>query len=304
MHPTLPSSLEGRVALITGANTGLGFEAAKALRARGARVIVAGRSAARVDAAVAALNADSAGPSGTADASPTAGIAEAGIVDLADLGSVRHFAANVLQAHDRLDILLNNAGIMVPPAGTTAAGFELQFGVNFLGHFALTGVLFELLARTPGARVVTMSSIAHRGARIDFDDLRLEKPYDPWRAYGQSKLADLAFALELHERVHERGLDVASLGAHPGVSATELVRHLPGEAPPDVQFMPAAQGILPALVAACSPQAQSGQYWGPNGPGETAGDPAPAAIDPAAQDTAMRARLWDLAQDATGVSWL
>lgn len=286
------SAFDDRVAIVTGANTGLGFAAAKQLIALGAHVIVAGRSAAKVERAVGELRALGA-----------RGTAEPGLLDLGDLASVRAFAAAVLQRHQRLDLLLNNAGVMATPEGRTKDGFEQQFGVNFVGHFALTGRLFARLERTPGARVVTMSSIAHRGARIDFDNLRLEKPYDPWVAYGQSKLADLVFALELHRRLRAGGFGLASLAAHPGISETELVRHLPGSAPPGTVFMPASQGALPGLVAACSPQAESGDYWGPNGPRETAGDPAHAVIDPAALDPAVGRQLWAWAQSATGVEF-
>ena len=232
-----------------------------------------------------------------------AGVAEAGILDLASLKAVRTFADEVLERHDRLDILLNNAGVDGAPAGRTEDGFELQLGVNFVGHFALTGRLFPLLERTPNARVVTMSSIGHRGAIIDFDNFRLEKPYDPWREYGQSKLADLIFALELHRRLRAGGKAVASLAAHPGISQSELVRHLPGRTPPGIEFMPTAQGIQSALVAACSERTESGQYWGPDGPGETAGAPALAAVDASAQDALTNARLWEWAEGATGVSY-
>lgn len=289
--PTFPA-LDHHVAIITGANTGLGFAAAKKLRGLGAHVIVAGRDPGKVGRAVADL-----------EALEGSGSVEAGLIDLSDLASVRVFAQGIMRRHDRLDLLLNNAGVMATPRRQTKDGFELQFGVNFVGHFALTGLLFELLERTAGARVVTMSSIAHRGAAIDFDDLRLEKPYDPWRAYGQSKLADLIFALELHRRSSLGGFNLSSLAAHPGISESELVRHLPGEAPPGTVFMPTAQGVLPALVASCSPRAKSGDYWGPDGPGETAGAPALATVDLSALDEQVNRRLWDWAQDATGVSF-
>ncbi len=291
-EPELAPSLTGRLAIITGANTGLGFEAAKALYARGAHVVVAGRNESKVRRAVEDIH----------EAGGT-GVAEAGILDLASLNSVREFAERILDRHDHLDILLNNAGVMATPPGRTQDGFEMQFGVNFVGHFALTGRLFPLLSQTPGARVVTMSSIAHRGASIDFDNLRLEKPYDPWKAYGQSKLADLILALELDRRLRDAASPVASLAAHPGVSQSELVRHLPGATPPGVEFMPTANGVQPALVAACSDQAKGGEYWGPNGPNETAGEPAIAVVDAAARIAPTNKRLWEWAQDATGISF-
>lgn len=289
---SLPSYpiLNDHVALVTGANTGLGFAAAKKLQELGAHVIIAGRNKGKVERAVAEL-----------EALDVAGTVEAGLIDLGDLASVRTFAREVLRRHERLDLLLNNAGVMATPEGRTQDGFEFQFGVNFVGHFALTGLLFPLLESTEDARVVTMSSIAHRGASIDFENLRLEKPYDPWVAYGQSKLADLIFALELHQRLRDGGFGLSSLAAHPGISESELVRHLPGSAPPGVVFMPTSQGALPGLVASCSPQANSGEYWGPDGPGETAGEPALAQIDTAALDPEVNQRLWAWAQDATGI---
>lgn len=283
---------EGHVAVVTGANAGLGFEAAKKLVELGSTVVVAGRSAERVGQAVDSLNSIG-----------STGKAVAGSLDLSSLDSVKGFAASIVGSYKRLDVLINNAGIMAPPAGTTKDGFETQFGVNFVGHFALTGLLFPLLEQTPGARVVTMSSIGHRGASIDFGNLQLEKPYDMWREYGQSKLADLILALELHERLQASGSPVASLAAHPGVSQSELIRHLPGEAPPGVEFMATEQGIKPALVAALSPDALSGQYWGPDGPGETKGDPALATLDDSAKDSVLNSRLWDWAQEATGISF-
>lgn len=281
---------EGHVAIVTGGNAGLGFEAAKKLVELGSHVIVAGRDPNRVAQAVENLNA-----------AGSAGIAVAGSLDLSSLESVKEFAASVAESHERLDLLVNNAGIMAPPPGTTKDGFETQFGVNFVGHFALTARLFPLLDATAGARVVTMSSIGHRGAAIDFDNFGLEKSYEPWREYGQSKLADLILALELHERLKVSGSSVASLAAHPGVSQSELIRHLPGEAPAGVEFMATAQGIKPALVAALSDRAQSGEYWGPDGPDETKGNPALARVDAAAQDADVNARLWDWAQEATGL---
>jgi len=283
-----------KVGVVTGANAGLGYQIARALYAQGMHVVVAGRNPARVSAAIDALSAEVRGPQ--------TGVLEPGILDLACLDSVAEFSQAFSRRHDRIDLLINNAGVMVPPAGTTKDGFETQFGINFVGHFALTGHLYPALEATPGARVVTMSSIGHRGAAIDFDNLRLEKPYSQWREYGQSKLADLMFALELHERLRACGAQLASLGAHPGVSKTELTRNL-GDIPAHVSFMSPEQGARSALVAALSTDAMSGQYWGPNGPEERAGDPGLAAVDPAALDAKVRARLWAWAEEATGVSY-
>ena len=283
------SKTRRKTALITGANTGLGFEMARALAAQHCHVIVAGRSPQKVQAAVETIGGDVPGAS-----------LDAGIVDLNSLASVRDFAREIGKTHRQLDILINNAGVMVPPAGVTEDGFETQFGVNFVAHFALTGHLFSLLDAAEAARVVTMSSIGHRGASIDFDNLRLEKPYDPWREYGQSKLADLMFALELDRRLRANGNQILSLAAHPGVSQTELTRNL-DHIPPDIEMMTPAQGVAPALVAATSADVVGGQYWGPDGPQERAGKPGLAVVDPAALQPGEAARLWEWAQDATGL---
>jgi NAD(P)-dependent dehydrogenase (short-subunit alcohol dehydrogenase family) len=283
--------LTGKHALVTGANTGLGYQEALALATLGAHVIVAGRNPAKLEEAVASLQT----------AAP-AGQFAPGIVDLNSLSSVRGFADRLLTAGIPLDILINNAGVMAPPAGRTEDGFESQFGVNFVAHFLLTGLLFPLLRTAPAARIVTLSSIGHRGAAIDFDNLRLEKPYDPWREYGQSKLADLILALELDKRLRTAGLPILSLAAHPGISKTELTRNL-GPVPDDVAFMPPADGAAAAVLAATGPDVEGGQYYGPTGPGETSGAPGLAAIDPAARDETLRARLWDWAEAATGVRY-
>lgn len=282
-------SIQQKTALITGANTGLGFEMARALAAQGTHVVVAGRNPDKVQAAIGTIG----------DEAPNTSL-EAGIVDLNSLASVRAFAATFRASHDRLDILINNAGVMVPPAGRTEDGFETQFGVNFVAHFALTGHLFALLDATAGARVITLSSIAHRGASIDFDNLRLEKPYDQWREYGQSKLADLMFALEFDRRLRATGSDVLSLAAHPGVSQTELTRNL-GPVPDHITMMTPQEGAAPALVAATSPDVEGGQYWGPVGPEERSGKPGLAAVDLAALRDGDAERLWNWAEEATGL---
>lgn len=283
--------MTGKTALITGANTGLGFEMARALAAQGAHVIVAGRSRDKVQAALERIRAE------TPDA-----VLEAGIVDLNSLGSVTAFAESFATRHDQLDILINNAGVMVPPAGRTEEGFETQFGVNFVAHFALTGHLFALLAATPGARVVTLSSIAHRGAALDFNNYRLEKPYEPWREYGQSKLADLMFALEFDRGLKAAGHDILSIAAHPGVSQTDLTRNL-GDVPDGIEMMTPAEGAAPALVAATAPDVRGGQYWGPDGPEERSGKPGLATVDAAACREGEGARLWDWAEQVVGVHY-
>ncbi len=285
------TDMKQKTVLITGANTGLGFEMARELAKQGLHVVVAGRSRDKVAGAIEKIASEVEGAS-----------LEAGIVDLNSLASVKAFAEGCCEGHERLDILINNAGVMVPPAGQTEDGFETQFGVNFVAHFALTGHLFDLLNATPGARVVSMSSIGHRGAAIDFDNLRLEKPYDQWREYGQSKLADLMFALELDRRLRASGSGVLSLAAHPGVSQTELTRNL-GHIPADITMMTPAEGVAPALVAATSPDVAGGQYWGPDGPEERAGKPGLAVVDQAALGEGEAARLWAWAEDATGLKY-
>jgi NAD(P)-dependent dehydrogenase (short-subunit alcohol dehydrogenase family) len=204
----------GRVAIVTGANSGIGFETARALAAKGARVVLACRSAERGRDAERRLREAVSG----ADA-------RFRTLDLGSLASVEAFAKELASEESRLDLLINNAGVMVPPLGRTAAGFELQFGTNHLGHFALTGRLLGLLCETPGARVVTVSSMAHFVGRIDFDDLTSERGYVAMLAYGQSKVANLLFARELARRLDGAGYDVVSSAAHPGSTRTELQRH-------------------------------------------------------------------------------
>ncbi|HBZ44971.1 MAG TPA: short-chain dehydrogenase [Maritimibacter sp.] len=283
--------MNGKTALITGANTGLGFEIARALATRGAQVIVAGRNEAKVQTAIDRIK----------DEAPDAWL-EVGLVDLNALASVKDFATRIANTHTRLDILVNNAGVMVPPAGTTQDGFETQFGVNFVAHFALTGHLIQLLNAAPAARVVTLSSIGHRGAVLDFDNFQLEKPYDPWREYGQSKLADLVFALELDRRLRAKDSSVRSLAAHPGVSQTDLTRNL-GDIPAGIKMMSPADGAAPALVAATDTHVEGGQYWGPDGPEERSGTPGLAIVDAAALKDGVAERLWDWAEKATGTKY-
>ena len=280
-----------KTALITGANTGLGFEMAQSLAGQGAHVVVGGRNREKVEAAIQTIG----------DTVPNASL-EAGIVDLNSLASVEAFAKAFRKSHERLDILINNAGVMVPPEGRTEDGFETQFGVNFVAHFALTGHLYDLLNATPESRIVTLSSIGHRGASIDFDNFRGEKPYEPWREYGQSKLADLMFALELDRRLRAKGSHILSLAAHPGVSQTELTRNL-GPVPAGISMMSPADGAAPTLVAATSPDVISGQYWGPDGPEEKSGKPGLAVVDSAAHHDGEATRLWEWAETETGLSY-
>ncbi len=284
--------LTGKVALVTGANTGLGFETALALYQKGGKVIVACRSETKGLEAIERIEATGDG-----------GKLVYRNLDLSNLNSVKEFTARIITVEPRLDLLINNAGVMIPPASRTVDGFETQFGVNFVGHFALTGHLFDLLEATKGSRIVTLSSIAHRGAVINFDNFRLETPYNPWREYGQSKLADMIFMLELHKRLKGKGCQLASLAAHPGFSKTELQKNMDKEMLSSINLMTAREGAQPTLAASLSQDAKSGQYWGPDGPNETSGKPALAQIDPVALDEAVNAKLWDWAEQATGISF-
>jgi NAD(P)-dependent dehydrogenase (short-subunit alcohol dehydrogenase family) len=279
----------GRLAIVTGTG-GLGFEDALALARAGAEVIIAGRSPKKGAEAVARIRS----------AVPSARIAFEQI-DLADLESVEAFADRVTRQHDRLDLLINNAGVMVPPTREeTRDGFELQFGTNYLGHFALTARLMPLLRRGHKARVVSLSSVAARQGKIDLNNLHSD-PYVPMEAYSQSKLACLMFAFELQRRSAAGGWGVTSIAAHPGISRTDLLHNAPGRLSASglartylwFLFQPAAQGALPTLFAGTSPQAQPGGYYGPGALGEMRGLPAVAKTPPQALDVTIAERLWE-----------
>ena len=291
-------SQKGRLAVVTGTG-GLGLETALALARAGAEVIVAGRNPAKGAAATARIRADT--PSAAARFEP---------LDLASLASIADFAARLSDRHDRLDLLINNAGVMVPPRREeTVDGFELQFGTNHLGHFALTGRLMPLLRRSETARVVSLSSIAARNGAIAFDDLNARKSYKPMPVYSQSKLACLMFGLELQRRSRAGAWGVTSMAAHPGIARTDLLHNAPGRWSGVGMtrsllwflFQPAAQGALPTLFAATSLQAEPGGYVGPNRLSEARGHPAPAKIPPQAADVAAAARLWEISEQLTEV---
>jgi NAD(P)-dependent dehydrogenase (short-subunit alcohol dehydrogenase family) len=286
----------GRTAVVTGANTGLGFETARALAARGARVVLAVRNLDKGKEAAAAITATSPG----ADVS----LQE---LDLGSLTSVRSAADELKSTLDHIDLLINNAGLMYPPKGTTADGFELQFGTNHLGHFALTGLLVDHLVSVPDSRVVTVSSVGHRiNAAIHFDDLNWERSYNRVAAYGQSKLANLLFTYELQRRLAPHGTTIAA-AAHPGGSDTELMRHLPSAlqlAMPvfrQVLFQPADMGALPTLRATTDPGVLGGQYFGPDGPGGVRGYPKVVPSSDQSYDVDLQRRLWAVSEELTGV---
>lgn len=271
----------GKTILITGANTGLGFQTALELSKKNAFVIVVGRSEEKINQAIVNIKKEN----------PTAKL-EAGIVDLSDLKSVKTFADEIIGNHKRLDVLINNAGVMFPPASTTKDGFELQFGVNYVAHFALTAYLFELINATEESRIVTLSSIAHKNGTVDFENLRLEKPYDKFREYGQSKVADLIFTIELQRRLTKLGSTTISVGAHPGISKTELLRTDKPEMINEFPHMNANQGAFSSLFSATE-KIDGGSYIGPNGEGEMTGFPAPAFIAEYAKGEAIGRTLWE-----------
>ena len=290
----------GKTALVTG-SAGLGFETARELARAGAQVIVASRNPETGARAIARIRAEI----------PTA-ILRFEAVDLGSLASVFALAARLRDQTDVLDLLINNAGVMTPPRRMeTTDGFELQFGTNHLAHFALTGLLLPLLVNAGQARVVTLSSIAARGGKIDFADLQ-QTNYRPMPAYAQSKLACLMFGLELQRRSLENGWGLTSIPVHPGISRTGLLYNTPGGASGVRRamramlwflFQPVPQGALPSLFAATAPHAEGGVYYGPDGRAELSGFPAKARIPAPATDEAACRRLWEKSEGLTGVDF-
>ena len=285
----------GRVAVITGANTGLGYETARALAEHGAHVVLAVRNLDKGKDAAARITA----------ASPSAGVALQEL-DLTSLDSIRAAARQLRSDHDRIDLLVNNAGVMYTPKSTTKDGFELQFGTNHLGHFALTGLLLDRLLPVAGSRIVTVSSIGHRiRADIHFDDLQWEHSYNRVSAYGQAKLANLLFTYELQRRLAPHGTTIAA-AAHPGGSNTELMRNLPPlvarvSAVIEPLFQDPAMGALPSLRAATDPAVVGGQYFGPDGFAQTRGYPKVVASSRKSHDIDLQRRLWAVSEELTGV---
>lgn len=285
---------KGRIAIVTGANTGIGFETAAALAAHHATVILACRNEEKARAAKEEIRRRT----------PAARL-EIMIVDLGSLSSIERFADAFRSSYDRLDLLINNAGVMVPPLSHTEDGFELQIGCNHLGHFALTGRLLDLLLATPEARVVTVSSMAHRYGAIDFDNLNAEKGYKDWAAYSQSKLANLLFTFELQRRLEHAGCSVTALAAHPGWTGTDLQRHTAVARMLNHLFaQQPVMGALPTLRAAVDPEARGGEYFGPRGLYEMRGLPKRVSTIPAARSRADAERLWQISEELTGVRFL
>tara|TARA_R110002072_G_scaffold121321_7_gene254908 strand:+ start:3011 stop:3913 length:903 start_codon:yes stop_codon:yes gene_type:complete len=283
----------GRVAIVTGGNTGLGFETARMLAENGAAVILAVRDIEK----------------GRQAAARIAGNVAVQILDLSSLASIRSAAADIRAAYPRIDLLINNAGIMYTPKRSTADGFELQFGTNHLGHFALTGLLLDRMLPVPGSRVVTISSTGHRiQASIHFDDLQWERSYSRAGAYGQSKLANLMFTYELQRRLASLGTTIA-VAAHPGIANTDLIRNLPALfrrliVPIASRITQTAEmGALPTLRAATDPAVLGGQYYGPAGWGEVRGFPKLVTSSAQSYDQAIQQRLWAISEDLTGVKF-
>lgn len=284
----------GRTIMVTGANTGVGFEVARVLARRGARVLLGCRDESRARGAMARIAAETTG-------------ADLAFVplDQADLESVRG-AVEIVAGEARLDVLINNAGVMMTPLQRTAQGFELQFGVNHIGTFALTGLLLPKLAQSGQGRVVSTASLAHRKARIDWDDLDATRGYDRYARYRQSKLANLLFTLELDRRLRAAGLPVIALTAHPGVSPTELGRYLPFYLKPALALSglfanPPAAAAWPTLQAATDPGAVRGEYYGPQDLGGMRGVSGVAQRDPGARDEQAALRLWEVSVRMSGV---
>ncbi|TGD71827.1 SDR family NAD(P)-dependent oxidoreductase [Mangrovimicrobium sediminis] len=282
----------GRVAVVTGANTGLGYETALALAGKGARVILACRNPERAQAARERIAASVPGAQ-----------AEVRLLDTGSLTSVRNFAEDFARDYGKLDLLINNAGIMITPHFVTEDGIEGQLGVNHLGHFLLTGLLLPALLRTPGSRVVSLYSVAASWDGIQFDDLQFERGYDARKSYAQSKLACLMFGLELNRRLQAAGQGTISLAAHPGYSKSELSRHLP--APLRLMLsvfgglimQSTADGALPTLYAALGEDLHGGEAIGPSGRNETRGPPVVVTPNDNARDDDQRARLWAMSEE-------
>jgi NAD(P)-dependent dehydrogenase (short-subunit alcohol dehydrogenase family) len=289
----------GKVAIVTGANSGIGFEAAKELANKGAMTILACRDLDKADRAAIKIK----------DQNPFSHTYPINL-DLANLKSVHQFTDHFREKYDRLDLLLNNAGIMMVPYGTTEDGFELQFGTNHLGHFALTGLLIDLIMKTPKSRVVNVSSGAHHSGRINFENLMYEKGthYSASGAYNQSKLANLLFTYELQRRLADDQSGTIAVATHPGASNTclgdhiltvKVLRHILGS-----KIQSAAMGALPSLRAATDPDVLGGQYYGPGEKNQTRGHPVVVSSSPASHDLSSAEKLWKVSEELTGIQYL
>ncbi len=283
----------GRVAIVTGANSGIGYETTRMLAAKQAHVVMACRTVAKAETAKARI----------LETAPDAALHILPL-DLSNLSSIRTFADTFLAQYEQLDLLINNAGVMVPPYTQTADGFELQFGTNHLGHFALTGLLLPLMNETQDARIVTVSSTAHKMGKIDFNNLNGEQGYQKWPFYGQSKIANLLFTYELQRRLDAAGESTIAVAAHPGWTSTNLQKNTRS-----AQFlnrflaMMPEQGALPTLYAATAPNVPGGTYYGPDGFMEMKGHPTKVKSNDRSHDKAVAKRLWTVSEDMTGVQF-
>ncbi len=290
----------GRLAVITGSNTGLGYDTARLLAANGAKVVMAVRDTAKGEAAASRIRGLTPGAEVTVHK-----------LDLGSLAAVKDAAAEMAAAYPRIDLLIDNAGVMYPPKSTTADGFELQFGTNHLGHFALTGILLPNLLTVDGSRVVVVASVAHNiRAKIAFDDLQWEKRrYDRVASYGQSKLANLMFTYALQRRLAATDAKTIAVAAHPGFAATELMRHIPGANLPGMDWIlgrvlnSAEMGAWTTLRAATDPAVRGGQYYGPDGFLELRGHPVLVGSSRQSKDLAIQERLWKVSEELTGVTF-
>jgi NAD(P)-dependent dehydrogenase (short-subunit alcohol dehydrogenase family) len=283
----------GKTVIVTGANSGIGYEAARALAQKGATVIMACRNLEKSEAAAKQIRGEN----------PLGRVALKRL-DLADLSSVKRFAEKFLEEYERLDILINNGGVMATPYQKTADTFELQFGTNHLGHFALTGLLYDLLKKIPGSRVVTVTSYAHFLGWINFGDLNSEKFYQKWLAYAQSKLANVLFGYELQRRKELNGRNPTSVVAHPGYAATNLQQHSSFFSFLNpIMAQSAEMGALPILYAATCPEIQGGEYIGPDGFLGQRGYPHRAWSSPSSRNLVKARRLWEVSQEMTSVQY-
>jgi NAD(P)-dependent dehydrogenase (short-subunit alcohol dehydrogenase family) len=283
----------GKVAVVTGANSGIGFETARALALKGAEVVLACRDLDKGSAAVRSIWAEEPGA-----------LVRLAHLDLADLDSVQAFVAEFNSRYDGLHLLVNNAGVMYTPLSRTAQGFEQQFGVNYLAHFALTGLLLESIQRVSNGRVVTVASMVHRWGRLTWDNLNAEKGYNKYRAYWQSKLANLIYAYELQRRFERSGFETISLAAHPGWANTNLQTYsLPLKFFSRYFSQSAVMGALPTLYAACSSNASGGDYYGPDGFMELKGSPVKVHSSNLSHDPHAAQKLWNVSQRLTGVHY-
>ena len=290
--------LTGKIIIVTGGNSGLGYESVKAFAQKGAEVILACRSVEKGEAAKAEIGS-------------TKGKISVMRLDLVDLSSVKQFANCFMENYNRLDVLLNNAGIMTTPYFLTKDGLEGQIGVNHLGHFALTGRLMGLIARTPKSRVVNISSIAHTIGKMDFDNLLFEngKDYTPMKSYAQSKLANLLFTYELQRYFETKGIDSIAVAAHPGVSHTNLIRHVEDKLiirlfAPLLKMIaqPADKGALPEMRASVDPSVKGGEFYSPMGYREISGHPVKVKSTRASRSKEDAKKLWEISEELTGVS--